>query len=205
MIYHPNSSKDHFFLQEGLAITYSTPSVISWPSSRGHSQCYVQVLQDQEYSAPDTDRTQHLIIHFTVVAWYPGHGARPSRGEQQTLCLETLRFEDMLRFDGGAVNTLPYRGVAGKGSGKGRRSELVMNYVWKQPKSNVLKPFRCLVYWKSQSNLFSCTDHVGKQHQMIPGAEEMKLCPQRMSYAWGHKTNITAISSSSSCSPPLPP
>ena len=54
-------------------------------------------------------------------------------------------FEDMLCFDGGAINAPPYGGVAGKGSGKGMKSELVMNYVWKQSKSNVFKPFRCLV------------------------------------------------------------
>lgn len=45
----------------------------------------------------------------------------------------------------------------------------------------------CHMYWKSQSDPFSCTDQVGRQHQMNPGTKEMKLCPQRMSYPWGHR------------------
>lgn len=80
-----------------------------------------------------------------VVAWYWGHGARPRHAEKQTSCPETLRFEDVLCFDDRAINAPPYGGVAGKGSGKGRRSELVMNYAWKKPKSNVFKPLQCLV------------------------------------------------------------
>lgn len=43
---------------------------------------------------------QRVVIHFMVVASCPGHGARPSRGEQQTLCPETLWLEDVLRFHG---------------------------------------------------------------------------------------------------------
>lgn len=73
-----------------------------------------------------------------------------------------LWFGDVPWFDGGATNAPPYRGVAEKGSSNRRESDLAMNCVWEQSKSNVFKPFQTLVvYWKSQSELFSCTDQSG--------------------------------------------
>lgn len=132
-----------------------------------------------------------------VVAWYPGHGAGPSPGEQQTSHPETLPVEDMLCFVGDAISAHPCGGVAGKG--QGRKSELVMNYVWKQPKHNVFKPFHCShhVYWKSQPNPLSCTVQTGRKHQMSPETKEMKLCPQGMSIRGDTRRRLT--------SPPPPP
>lgn len=80
----------------------------------------------------------------------------------------------MLSFDGDATNAPPCGGVPEKGSGNGRKSDLVMNYVWEQSKSNVLKPFHCLVLSIANHSL-SCSPaqtKVGTQH---PRGAEMKL------------------------------
>lgn len=76
---------------------------------------------------------RRVIIHFMVVASCPGHGAGPSRGEQQTLCPETLWLEDVLCLHGGV-------GLLERALDKGRKSEVVNSYGWKRSKRNVFKP-----------------------------------------------------------------
>lgn len=82
-----------------------------------------------------------------------------------------LWFEDVPWFDGDAP---PYGGVAEKGGRNGRKSGLVMGYVWQQLKSNIFKPFHWLLLFIGNHSL-CCSPaqtKVGTQH---PRGPKMKL------------------------------
>lgn len=134
MICHPNPSQDHFFpgrracnnllhtISHLLAVLSGTFSVL---------------LQDF--------KPQTLIEHNTLLLiFWQQLGAQlveqdpdmeNSRSHTQKLCGLRI-FRGLM-----ATNTSLYGGVAEKGSSNTRKSDLVMNYVWEQSKSNVFNVF----------------------------------------------------------------